>query len=58
MYKIGDVVSVNNDRGEVAKMQKGHEYWVEDMIEIYACINCNVHACNIGLIIINDHIEQ
>jgi E3 ubiquitin-protein ligase mind-bomb len=33
VYKIGDVVSVNSDRGEVSKMQKGHGDWVEDMIE-------------------------
>ena len=40
VYKIGDVVSVNSDRGEVSKMQKGHGEWVEDMIEVcsYKCM--------------------
>lgn len=35
MYSIGDVVSVNDDRGEVSKMQKGHGDWVEDMTEVH-----------------------
>ena len=38
MYRIGDVVSVNSDRGEVSKMQKGHGDWVEDMIEVCLCM--------------------
>ena len=35
VYSIGDVVSVNDDRGEVSKMQKGHGDWVEDMTEVH-----------------------
>ena len=33
MYRIGDVVSVNSDRREVSKTQKGHEDWVEDIVQ-------------------------
>lgn len=44
MYSIGDVVSVNDDRGEVAKMQKGHGDWVEDMNEVLCSLHVFVRA--------------
>ena len=45
MYKIGDVVSVNDDRGEVSKMQKDREHWVEDTIEVYLCMCDTMYMC-------------
>ena len=30
-YKVGDVVRVTDDLAEVAKLQKNHGGWVEDM---------------------------
>ena len=42
MYRIGDVVSVNSDRGEVSKMHKGNGDWVGDVINV--CLNTHI-AC-------------
>ena len=46
MYRIGDVVSVNSDRREVSKTQKGHGDWVEEMVEVHTCMymNCLYYA--------------
>lgn len=42
MYRIGDVVSVCDDRGEVSKLQRGHGEWVENMTEVHVHVHCIV----------------
>ena len=34
MFRIGDVVRVMEDRGEVTKLQKGHGEWNESMATV------------------------
>ena len=39
MFRVGDVVSIMEDRVEVSKLQKGHGEWREDMtaVSIWIC---------------------
>ena len=49
-YKVGDVVRVTDDLAEVAKLQKNHGGWVEDMSTVSSSYTNNhiVHLspCN------------
>ena len=34
MYRVGDAVRVNEDKDQVAREQKGHGGWREEMAEV------------------------
>ena len=50
VFRVSDVVYVMDDRGEVAKMQKGHGEWAEDMALVYT-----VHTTQLYIIICTVH---
>ena len=45
VFRVSDVVYVMDDRGEVAKMQKGHGEWAEDMALVYTVHATLLYTC-------------
>ena len=41
-YRAGDAVRVMDDLAEVAKLQKNHGGWVEEMSDVRECSHCRI----------------